>query len=309
MDAVDGPMVAQLQAEAVRGGTPALSLAVTSEFAIERTSEFHLTSEFAVPVADAGPHRHRRVPACSCGRLIAARRSRACARFSSSKRRRSWERSVPCPPRSSRCRPTSSRRLCVQATTDLTGDDVIAALRAPAAWTKCARKRPRADGQADRGADRNGASAAQNGAATNGAAGVRQQRTGIDLRRLDSLMNLIGELVITRTVGADHRRDRRRGAGRNDCADVATGGRFAGRDHDVPHGARGRCSTASRDSYVTRRDQRGRWTYDRRKGRRAGPVHARRGRSDRAPAAQRDRPRYRVARVRRGGKAGVGRPR
>src|SRR5437763_1091225 len=44
----------------------------------------------------------------------------------------------------------------------------------------------------------NGAAAPANGAA-NGATGVRQQRSvRIDLRRLDNLMNLIGELVITR---------------------------------------------------------------------------------------------------------------
>src|SRR4029079_10528473 len=55
--AVDvAPMVAQLQAEGGRGGTPAYSsLAVTSEFPIGMTNEFPVavTSEFAIPMPDA----------------------------------------------------------------------------------------------------------------------------------------------------------------------------------------------------------------------------------------------------------------
>jgi two-component system chemotaxis sensor kinase CheA len=92
----------------------------------------------------------------------------------------------------------------LRLTTDLTEDDVVAALRRAGDVDEVRAGESAATqtvAPAAAPTNGNGASAATaaNGGGANGAAGVRQQRSvRIDLRRLDNLMNLIGELVITR---------------------------------------------------------------------------------------------------------------
>src|SRR5206468_3127881 len=95
----------------------------------------------------------------------------------------------------------------LRLTTDLTPDDVVAALRRAGDVDEVragddAVAQPAASRSAPAAGNGIGAPAMANGApngAPTGAGGVRQQRSvRIDLRRLDNLMNLIGELVITR---------------------------------------------------------------------------------------------------------------
>ena len=69
-------------------------------------------------------------------------------------------------------------------------------------------------------------------------AAPRERRVRIDLRRLDTLMNLIGELVIARgrlaQLASMHCRP---GSRRDGQPRLASDRGPAGRDHDVPHGA------------------------------------------------------------------------
>jgi two-component system chemotaxis sensor kinase CheA len=213
--AVDvAPMVAQLQAEEGRTGTPAYSsLAVTSEFMIERTSEFSIgltsefpiamTSEFPIPVPDAWT-----APAPSGdGMLVRVRLIegtplkgvRAFLVVQAAKKLGTVGQVSP--PIEAIQADEFDRDFAFRLTTELTEDDVVAALRGAgdvdevragdgAVVTKAPAK-PAPD--TAKGANGNGA----NGGAS--PSGVRQQRSvRIDLRRLDTLMNLIGELVITR---------------------------------------------------------------------------------------------------------------
>jgi two-component system, chemotaxis family, sensor kinase CheA len=97
---------------------------------------------------------------------------------------------------------------CFRLTTELSEDDVVAALKRAgdvdevrAGEDAVAATVPATlvvAGVAPKGANGNGANGGGGNGATNGGA-VRQQRSvRIDLRRLDNLMNLIGEVVITR---------------------------------------------------------------------------------------------------------------
>jgi two-component system, chemotaxis family, sensor kinase CheA len=212
VDDVDvAPIVAQLKAEAVRGGTPTYSsLAVTSEFSIGMTSEFPIavTNEFPVPVVDgwtaaapAGDGMLVRI------RLVAGTPLKGVRAFLAVEAAKKLGTVGAVSPALEQLQADEFENdFALRLATDLTEDDVVAALRRagdvdevragedavlPAATPVAAQK------------NGNGASAATtaNGSATNGAgsAGVRQQRSvRIDLRRLDTLMNLIGELVITR---------------------------------------------------------------------------------------------------------------
>jgi two-component system chemotaxis sensor kinase CheA len=214
VDAVDvTPMVAQLQAEAVRGGTPAYSsLAVTSEFAIERTSEFStaltsefpiaVTSEFAIPVADAwtaaqpmGAGLLVRV------RLIAGTPLKGVRAFLVVEAAKKLGVVDAVSPAIEQLQADEFENdFAFRLTTDLTEEDVIAALRR-AGDVDEVRAGEGAMMTAAPAKPANGAATATNGnGASNGSSGgVRQQRSvRIDLRRLDNLMNLIGELVITR---------------------------------------------------------------------------------------------------------------
>ena len=219
VDAVDvAPMVAQLQAEAVRGGTPAYSsLAVTSEFAIERTSEFSiaLTSEFPIAttsqLAIAAPDAWTAPAPAGAGllvrvRLIAGTPLKGVRAFLVVEAAKKLGTVGAVSPAIEQLQADEFENdFAFRLTTDLTEDDVIAALRragdvdevragedavAPAV-------RPTA---APTNGERQRRTARQRTARRRTArSGVRQQRSvRIDLRRLDNLMNLIGELVITR---------------------------------------------------------------------------------------------------------------
>jgi two-component system chemotaxis sensor kinase CheA len=212
--AVDvSPMVAQLQAEALRGGTPTYSsLAVTSEFPIGMTSEFPIpvTGEFpvtaAMPAADAwtapvpqGPGLLVRV------RLIAGTPLKGVRAFLVVEAAKKLGTVGTVSPAIEQLQADEFENdFAFRLTTDLTEDDVIAALRRAGdvdevrAGAGAAAAQPVAAAAPTNG-NGAGASAPANGNGANGAAGIRQQRSvRIDLRRLDNLMNLIGELVITR---------------------------------------------------------------------------------------------------------------
>ncbi|MBW8769997.1 MAG: chemotaxis protein CheA [Gemmatimonadetes bacterium] len=212
--AVDvSPMVAQLQAEATRNGTPAYSsLAVTSEFAIGMTSEFQVpvTAEFAIPTAmPAADAWTARAPQGTGFlvrvRLIAGTPLKGVRGFLVVEAAKKLGTvGAVSPPVEQLQADEFENDFAFRLTTDLTEDEVVAALRragdvdevrvgedapVPAATPSAAPT------------NGNGASVVQaaNGNGANGASGVRQQRSvRIDLRRLDNLMNLIGELVITR---------------------------------------------------------------------------------------------------------------
>jgi two-component system chemotaxis sensor kinase CheA len=204
--AVDvAPMVAQLQAEAGRGTPAYSSLAVTSEFQIAMTGEFPIgmTSEFAVPAPEAwtapapeGPGLLVRVRLVEGTPLKGVR-----AYLVVEAAKKLGEVGAVSPSIEAIQADEFDRDIAFRLTTELPEEDVVAALRRAgdvddvragegAAATTVAAKP--ASGAA-KGTNGNGA----NGGASTGA--VRQQRSvRIDLRRLDNLMNLIGELVITR---------------------------------------------------------------------------------------------------------------
>lgn len=205
--AVDvAPMVAQLQAEAGRGTPAYSSLAVTSEFQIAMTGEFPIgmTSEFAVPAPDAWT-----APApAGTGLLVRVRLIegtplkgvRAFLVVEAAKKL--GDVGAVSPPIEAIQADAFDRDFAFRLTTELPEEDVVAALRRAgdvddvragesAAATTAAT--PAAAAPVAKGTTGNGT----NGGSSTG--GVRQQRSvRIDLRRLDTLMNLIGELVITR---------------------------------------------------------------------------------------------------------------
>ncbi|HTK47114.1 MAG TPA: chemotaxis protein CheA [Gemmatimonadaceae bacterium] len=202
------PMVHQLQAEATRG-TPAFSsLAVTSEFPT-MTQEFQITATDAwTAPAPAGEGMLVRV------RLIAGtplKGVRAYLVIEAAKKL--GQVGAVSPGLEALQADEFDHDFAVRLTTDLGEDDVVAALRRAGdvdevragADAVAAAMPPAARSAAPAGAPANGAGANGGGSGngstgSNGAAGsVRQQRSvRIDLRRLDNLMNLIGELVITR---------------------------------------------------------------------------------------------------------------
>jgi two-component system chemotaxis sensor kinase CheA len=203
VDAVDvAPMVAQLQAEAGRGTPAYSSLAVTSELPIP------MTSEFAIPMADAwtapapdGSGLLVRV------RLIAGTPLKGVRAFLVVEAaKKLGEVGAISPALETLQADEFDHDFAFRLTTELSEDDVVAALRragdvdevrAGAGAATAAVALPAA-APMTAGKPTNGSGAANGG--SNGAGGaVRQQRSvRIDLRRLDNLMNLIGELVITR---------------------------------------------------------------------------------------------------------------
>ena len=207
--AVDvAPMVAQLQAEASRSGTPTYSsLAVTSEFPIGMTSEFQIpvTSEFPIATADAwtapvpqGPGLLVRV------RLIAGTPLKGVRAFLVVEAAKKLGTVGTVSPAIEQLQADEFENdFAFRLTTELTEDDVIAALRRAGDVDEVRAGESAAAPAAVSAAPTNGNGASAvtpaNGNGGNGAGGIRQQRSvRIDLRRLDNLMNLIGELVITR---------------------------------------------------------------------------------------------------------------
>jgi two-component system chemotaxis sensor kinase CheA len=207
--AVDvAPMVAQLQAEASRSGTPTYSsLAVTSEFPIGVTSEFQIpvTSEFPIATADAwtapvpqGPGLLVRV------RLIAGTPLKGVRAFLVVEAAKKLGTVGTVSPAIEQLQADEFENdFAFRLTTELTEDDVIAALRRAGDVDEVRAGESAAAPAAVSAAPTNGNGASAvtpaNGNGGNGAGGIRQQRSvRIDLRRLDNLMNLIGELVITR---------------------------------------------------------------------------------------------------------------
>ena len=185
------------------------------------------------------------------------------------------------------------------------------AARAPATSSRCrsaTSRSTRAPSAAPRGrAGRAGARHDRRGAAprrrrSNGKACAQQRSVRIDLRRLDNLMNLIGELVITRgRLVAALGRARRHGARGDGGADVAARGGSAGRDHDEPHGA-GVAGVRPLPAPRARRGALGaasRWTssIEGKEVELDRSMLDEVGRSDRPPAAQRGRSRHRDARA------------
>ena len=218
VDAVDvAPMLAQLQSEAERDASTYSSLAATSEFPIvAATSEFPIamtgefpiamTSEFRIPVPEAWTAP---VPAGS-GMLVRVRLVegtplkgvRAYLVIEAAKKL--GEVGTVAPALEAIQADGFGHDFAFRLTTELPEDDVVAALRRagdvdevragddPLAAPQPDAATPAA--AATKGTNGNGGS----GSASNGG-GARQQRSvRIDLRRLDNLMNLIGELVITR---------------------------------------------------------------------------------------------------------------
>jgi two-component system chemotaxis sensor kinase CheA len=206
--AVDvSPMVAQLKAEAARNGTPAYSsLAVTSEFPIGVTTEFPIpvTSEFAVPVPDAWTARAPQGPGLLVRvRLIAGTPLKGVRAFLVVEAAKKLGTVGAVSPAIEQLQADEFENdFALRLTTDLTEDDVVAALRRAGDVDEVrAGEDVAAPAAAPTATNGNGASGAMpaNGNGANGSSGVRQQRSvRIDLRRLDNLMNLIGELVITR---------------------------------------------------------------------------------------------------------------
>ena len=203
------PMVHQLQAEATRGTPGYSSLAVTSEFPT-------MTGAFQIPAADAwtapvpaGDGMLVRV------RLIAGTPLKGVRAYLVIEAARKLGQVVAVSPALDALQADEfDHDFAMRLTTDLGEDDIVAALRRAGdvdevrAWAEASATAetpvtiaPNASpsGPAASGAGQNGGGV-DNGAGNGAAAGaVRQQRSvRIDLRRLDNLMNLIGELVITR---------------------------------------------------------------------------------------------------------------
>ena len=218
--AVDvSPMVAQLRAEAGRGTPAYSSLAVTSELPIVTTSEYPIgmtsefpiamTSEFAIPVpgawtapAPAGDGRLIRVRLIEGTPLKGVR-----AYLVVEAARKLGEVVAVSPPIEAIQADEFDRDVAFRLTTDLTDEDVVAALRRAGDVDEVRAgddaehalvAQPAADTAPAKSPNGNGNGTGGKGA-TGGTGTVRQQRSvRIDLRRLDTLMNLIGELVITR---------------------------------------------------------------------------------------------------------------
>ena len=217
VEAVDvTPMVAQLKAEAGRGTPTYSSLAVTSELPIAMTNEYPIgmtsefpiamTSEFAIPTqaawtasAPTGAGLLVRVRLVEGTPLKGVR-----AYLVVEAARKLGDVGEISPPIEALQADRFDRDFAFRLATELPGDDVVAALRGAGdvdevrAGTDAeiaAVSAPSAPVPAKNG---NGNGNGSKGASA-GTGGVRQQRSvRIDLRRLDTLMNLIGELVITR---------------------------------------------------------------------------------------------------------------
>ncbi|HET9797404.1 MAG TPA: chemotaxis protein CheA, partial [Gemmatimonadaceae bacterium] len=206
------PIVHQLQAEATRGTPTFSSLAVTSEFPT-------MTGAFQIPAADAwtaptpaGEGMLVRV------RLIAGTPLKGVRAYLVIETARKLGEVVAVSPALDALQADEfDHDFALRLTTDLGEEDVVAALRRAGdvdevragAEASAAAAGPEAiaPSATPAGAPANGSvqhdgagNGAAGGAGTGAAAGsVRQQRSvRIDLRRLDNLMNLIGELVITR---------------------------------------------------------------------------------------------------------------
>ena len=218
VDAVDvAPMLAQLQSEAGREASTYSSLAatsefpivgVTSEFPIAMTSEFPIavTSEFRIPVPEAWT-----APApAGAGMLVRVRLVegtplkgvRAYLVIEAAKKL--GEVGAIAPALEAIQADAFGHDFAFRLTTELSEEDVVAGLRRAGDVEEVrAGEDPVAAPQVDaaiptsataKGANGNGGNGSASGSTT-----ARQQRSvRIDLRRLDNLMNLIGELVITR---------------------------------------------------------------------------------------------------------------
>jgi two-component system chemotaxis sensor kinase CheA len=202
--AVDvAPMVAQLQAEAGRGTPAYSSLAVTSEFQIAMTGEFPIgvTSQFEIPAPDAwtapapaGPGLLVRVRLVDGTPLKGVR-----AYLVVEAAKKLGEVGAVSPALEAIQADDFDRDFAFRLTTELSDEDVVAALRRAGDVDDV---RAGDDPPAAAATPAAPVAKSTNGNGTNGGSAsgaVRQQRSvRIDLRRLDNLMNLIGELVITR---------------------------------------------------------------------------------------------------------------
>ena len=218
VDAVDvSPMVAQLKAEAGRGTPAYSSLAVTSElpivtseYPIGMTSEFPIamTREFAIPAPGAWTAPE---PA-GAGRLVRVRLIEGAplkgvrAYLVVEAAKKLGDIGAIAPPIEAIQADDFDRDFAFRLTTELSDEDVVAAL-SRAGDVDEVRAGDDADAAAAAVPAADAATPAKNGngngngskGASSGTGAVRQQRSvRIDLRRLDTLMNLIGELVITR---------------------------------------------------------------------------------------------------------------
>jgi two-component system, chemotaxis family, sensor kinase CheA len=208
VDAVDvTPMVHQLQAEAGRDSQTFSSMAMTSEMPIPGMA---ITAELPIPIADAwtaaaasGPGMLVRVRIIHGTPLKGVR-----AFLAVEAAKKLGEVGQVSPTVEALQADEFDHDFCFRLTTELSEDDVVAALKRAgdvdevrAGEDAVAATVPATlvvAGVAPKGANGNGANGGGGNGATNGGA-VRQQRSvRIDLRRLDNLMNLIGELVITR---------------------------------------------------------------------------------------------------------------
>ena len=206
------PMVAQLKAEAGRGTPTYSSLAVTSELPIAMTNEYPvamtgefpiaMTSEFAIPAqaawtasAPAGVGMLVRVRLVEGTPLKGVR-----AYLVVEAARKLGDVGEISPALEAIQADQFDRDFAFRLTTELPGDDVVAVLRRAGdvdevhAGTDAEIAAVAAPPAPVKNGNGNGSKST-----TGGTGGVRQQRSvRIDLRRLDTLMNLIGELVITR---------------------------------------------------------------------------------------------------------------
>ena len=211
VDAVDVmPMVHQLQAEAGRDSQTFSSMAMTSEMPIPGMG---ITAELPIPTADAwtaaaasGPGMLVRVRIIHGTPLKGVR-----AFLVVEAAKKLGEVGQVSPTVDALQADDFDHDFCFRLTTELSEEDVVAALkragdvdevRAGDGAVAAPSPAPAVGDVATKGVNGNGGigigNGIGNGSASNGGA-VRQQRSvRIDLRRLDNLMNLIGELVITR---------------------------------------------------------------------------------------------------------------
>jgi two-component system, chemotaxis family, sensor kinase CheA len=208
VDAVDVmPMVHQLQSEAGRDTQTFSSMAMTAEMPIP--GMMGITAEMPIPVADAwtaaaptGPGMLVRI------RIILGTPLKGVRAFLAVEAAKKLGEVGPVSPSIEALQADDfDHDFAFRLTTELSEDDVVAALKRAGdvdevragddAVSAAAVQVPVANGAATI-ANGNGGNGGNGNGASNGGA-VRQQRSvRIDLRRLDNLMNLIGELVITR---------------------------------------------------------------------------------------------------------------
>jgi len=202
VDAVDVlPMIHQLQSEAGRDSQTFLSMAMTAELPVPGMG-MGMTAEMPIPGAwtaavPAGPGMLVRVRIVEGTPLKGVR-----AFLAVEAAKKLGEVGEVSPPVEALQADAFDHDFALRLTTELSRDDVIAALRragdvdevsADDAAVSAPLVEAPAPTKATNGSSGNGGNGATNGGA------VRQQRSvRIDLRRLDNLMNLIGELVITR---------------------------------------------------------------------------------------------------------------